>query len=200
MIKPFLSRLEEQSKDISSARREDLDKLAAIITEDLVKGDSVVKFICTHNSRRSQVAEFMLDVLSREYGLKITALSAGTEATAFEPRMVNAIKNQGFPLIEYGNKPNPLYIYRIKNDDLYYFSKRYDEQLIDYGESIIVTVCGDANENCPVIPGTLKRFHLGYEDPKKSDGSDHESETYKKKVLEIGSEILYLVKAIAGNN
>ena len=139
----------------------------------------------------------MLDIMARKFELNITALSAGTEATAFEPRMVNAIQNEGFELLEYGQKPNPLYIYRVNNEDLYYFSKRYDEQLIDYGKSIVVTVCGDADENCPVIPGTIKRYHLGYNDPKQFDGTSKESEAYAHKVLEIGSEMLYLVQKIS---
>lgn len=196
MVKDFIEKVDGLKSALAPERVSQLDTLATIIGEDLVKGNSVVKFICTHNSRRSQTAEFMLDVMAREYGLNITALSAGTEATAFEPRMVNAIQQEGFELLEYGQKPNPLYIYRVNNNDLYYFSKKYDEQLIDYGDSIMVTVCGDADENCPVLPGTHTRYHLAYNDPKKFDGTSKESEAYADKVIEIGTEMLYLVQKI----
>ncbi len=196
MVKRFIEKIKGNLVNISKERAQQLSALATIIREDLQKGESVVKFICTHNSRRSQTAEFMLDVLAKQYNLNITALSAGTESTAFAPSMVQAIQEEGFELLEYGQKPNPLYIYRRDNNDLYYFSKKYDEQLIDYGSAIIVTVCGDAQENCPVIPGTLKRFHLGYIDPKKSDGTPQEAQTYTNKVIEIGTEMLYLVQQI----
>jgi arsenate reductase len=196
MVKRFIEKIKGNLTHISEERAGALDALATLIREDLQKGESVVKFICTHNSRRSQTAEFMLDILAKHYNLNITALSAGTEATAFAPSMVSALQNEGFELMEYGQQPNPLYIYRRDNNDLYYYSKKYDEQLMDYGDAIIVTVCGDAHENCPVIPGTLKRFHLGYIDPKKSDGTPQEAETYTNKVLEIGTEMLYLAQTI----
>ena len=199
MVKNFIEKVRPLRSNISPERATALDALALTIQEDLDKGNSVVKFICTHNSRRSQTAEFMLDVMAREFGLNITALSAGTEATAFEPRMVTAIQNEGFELLEYGQKPNPLYIYRVENDDLYYFSKKYDEQLIDYGKAIMVTVCGDADENCPVLPGTLKRYHLGYNDPKQFDGTAKEIQAYAEKVIEIGTEMLYLVQKISSS-
>ena len=37
----------------------------------------------------------------------------------------------------------------------------------------VITVCGDANENCPVFTGKVKtRLHIGFEDPAKVTGSD----------------------------
>ena len=183
---------------LTNDRKEQIKPLIDTIKSSLSSHQSAtVQFICTHNSRRSQTAEFLLDILAREYGLNITALSAGTEATAFNPRMVTAITSYGFQLLEYGHDKNPLYIYSVEHDDLYYYSKRYDEELIPIGQRIIVTVCGDAEENCPIIPGTFKRLHLGYTDPKHSDGTASEADTYRAKVLEIGVEMLYLVKELA---
>ncbi len=190
----FISLLKTRSLDINSERKELLDKLVDIIHSSLKEtNQAVVKFICTHNSRRSQAAEFLLDVLARENKLNILALSAGTEYTAFNINMVEALREFGFELIEFGDKKNPLYIYSIGVDDLYYYSKTYDDKLNQVESPIIVTVCGDANENCPVIPGTYERIHVGYKDPKSSDGTAHQEETYKNKVLEIGSEMYYLI-------
>lgn len=195
----FVDKIQGSSSKISAERKALLNQLAVAIIGDLAKGRAIVKFICTHNSRRSQLAEFMLDVFARENGLDIIALSAGTEATAFEPRMVKAIMAQGFDLEEYGHKPNPLYIYRIKLDDLYYYSKKYDDKLLDQGEATIVTVCSEAETDCPVIPGTGQRIHIAYEDPKLHDNTAKEDEAYANKVLEIGIEMYYVVQQILKN-
>jgi len=199
-IQAFVEKLQAQNSALTPSRRVLLDKLAAAISGDLTKGKAIVKFICTHNSRRSQLAEFMLDVFARENGLNIIALSAGTVATAFEPRMVKAIMKQGFELMEYGHNPNPLYIHRIEMDDLYYYSKKYDDQLLDQGKSTIVTVCSEAEADCPVVPGTGTRIHIPYEDPKIHDNTDKEEEAYDNKVIEIGREMSYVIKQVSKSN
>ena len=196
-INGFINKLEANVSSISIERKKALEHLSSLIkVQTSTQGLAVVKFVCTHNSRRSQLAEFCLDILAREKGLSIMSLSAGTESTAFNPRMVKAIESYGFEFIEYGNEPNPLYIYRISHDDLYYYSKRWDEELIDYGESIIVTVCDDAGENCPVIPGTYERIHIKYKDPKAFDDTPKESKAYSDKVLEIGTEMYYVIQQL----
>ena len=196
MVKSFISKLETLEEPIHEVRQQKLDNIAELISQELDKGRAVVKFICTHNSRRSQLAEFMLDIFAKELGLDILSLSAGTEATSFEPRMVKAIMNEGFDLLEYGTKPNPLYVYRVEDNDLYYFSKKYDEELLDYGEAIIITVCDHAGETCPVIPSTKHRLHLPYKDPKAYDGTVDEAKAYAEKVVEIGNEMYFLVQKI----
>lgn len=196
-VKKFISKLGAGGMVLSAERKEILQPLIAAIKASLDSDkEAIVQFICTHNSRRSQTAEFLLDVFSREYNLNLTALSAGTESTAFNSRMVDAIQSFGFDLLEYGDDRNPLYIYKIKNDDLYYYSKRYDEELIAFDKKIVVTVCGDAEENCPLIPGTFKRLHLGYIDPKHADNTDQETEVYQNKVQEIGLEMLHIVQTL----
>lgn len=193
----FIKKMNELDLAVAENRKIKLDQIVNAIATDLKKKNkAIVKFICTHNSRRSQLAEFMLDVLAREKKLRIVALSAGTVATAFEPRMVKAIMAEGFELLEYGQKPNPLYIYRIEIDDLYYYSKKYDDKLLDAGESTIVTVCSEAETDCPVIPGTGQRIHLPYDDPKAHDNTAKEAEAYESKVMEIGLEMNYVVEEV----
>jgi hypothetical protein len=55
-------------------------------------------------------------------------------------------------------------------------------------------VCDHADTNCPVIFGARKRFSLPYKDPKRFDGSEYERRGYIDSVLEIGSEIYYLLR------
>ena len=197
-INAFISQLKANASTIRVERKKALDHLAAVINRQISEeGSSVVKFVCTHNSRRSQLAEFCMDILARENGLPIMSLSAGTESTAFNPRMVKAIESFGFELIKYGQEPNPLYIYRISHNDLYYYSKKWDEELINYGKNIIVTVCDDAGENCPVIPSTFERIHLNYKDPKAFDNTPDESKAYSDKVIEIGTEMHYIIEQLS---
>ena len=48
------------------------------------------------------------------------------------------------------------------------------EQYLDAGIHTIVTVCGNANEACPVFPGMVNRYHGGFEDPAHATGSEEE--------------------------
>ena len=110
--------------------------------------------------------------------------------------MIKALSSFGFVIDKFGRDENPLYIYQIGSLDLYYYSKTYDDNLAKVDKQIIVTVCQSANENCPVIPGTFERFHIGYEDPKYSDNTAEESQVYKDKVVEIGAEMYYLTSLL----
>ena len=51
--------------------------------------------------------------------------------------------------------------------------------------------CTQADENCPVVPGSEKRISLPYDDPKDFDGTPMETAKYSERVMEIGTEILY---------
>jgi len=133
----------------------------------------------------------MLHLLAKKEGLDyIQTFSGGTEATAFNHRMVAAVKEMGISLEQYGHKENPLY---ITADEHYLFSKKYDHSFNPSDKLVAVTVCGDADENCPFIPGTLHRFHLGYVDPKFSDDTEEEGKVYFDKVVEVGREMMVLV-------
>lgn len=197
----FLELLASRQETVTEERKAQLSGLASVISKNIGEnGQAVVKFICTHNSRRSQAAEFLLDVLAREQDIPIRALSGGTMHTAFYPSMIDALSNFGFEIVKFGQEENPLYIYQIGSLDLYYYSKTYDDNLVEFDNQIIVTVCQSANENCPVIPGTYERFHIGYEDPKYSDNTSEEAQVYKDKVVEIGAEIYYLTSLLSSSS
>ena len=54
--------------------------------------------------------------------------------------------------------------------------------------------CGDAEENCPFIPGTEMRIPLIYKDPKAFDDTELENEKYHECSLEIASELFYVFR------
>ncbi|MBM3219256.1 MAG: arsenate reductase ArsC [Candidatus Rokubacteria bacterium] len=110
-----------------------------------------VLFLCTHNSARSQMAEGLLRVMA---GHRFEVQSAGTEQTSVNPLAIRVMAERGI-------------------DISMQTSKRYVELLQDPWE-YLVTVCDDANERCPFVPGIRKRLHWSFEDPSRATGSDDE--------------------------
>ena len=86
---------------------------------------------------------------------------------------------ENFNIASAGTKPNPINKNAIAamNDlgiDISnnYSKKIEDEQINQYG--IVITLCGDAKDNCPVIDSNVKHIHWGIEDPAKYSGSNDE--------------------------
>ncbi|HCE67177.1 MAG: arsenate reductase [Geobacteraceae bacterium GWC2_55_20] len=110
-----------------------------------------ILFLCTHNSCRSQMAE----ALANHYlGDRLEAFSAGTEATRVNPLVILA-------LAELGINSSGLYSKTIAE---------YSDRTFDH----VVTLCGDANEKCPLFFGGVQRSHRGFEDPSRLQGSAKE--------------------------
>jgi arsenate reductase (thioredoxin) len=105
-----------------------------------------VLFLCTGNSCRSQMAEGWTRKLK---GNEIEAFSAGLETHGLNPRAVRVMKEAGVDISGHTSKNVSDY---IKNKTEF-----------DY----VITVCGHANETCPVFPGKTKHIHKGFDDPPK---------------------------------
>lgn len=110
-----------------------------------------ILFLCTHNSCRSQIAE---GIINHYLGDRLEALSAGTEATSVNPRAIDAMKEIGIDISSH----------RSKTMD------EFSGQSFDY----VITLCGDANEKCPLFFGGVKRLHIGFPDPSKATGTEEE--------------------------
>jgi arsenate reductase len=108
-----------------------------------------ILFLCTHNSCRSQMAEALANHF---LGDQVKACSAGTEATRVNPLAAKV-------LTELGIDTTPL---RSKTMD------EFDSQNFDH----VVTLCGDANEKCPLFFGGVQRVHRGFDDPSRLPGSE----------------------------
>ncbi len=107
-----------------------------------------VLFLCTHNSCRSQMAEALVN---HYLGDRLEAFSAGTEATRVNPLVILA-------LAELGINSSGLYSKTIAE---------YSDRTFDH----VVSLCGDANEKCPLFFGGVRRSHHGFEDPSRLQGS-----------------------------
>jgi len=101
-----------------------------------------ILFLCTGNSCRSQMAEGWTRSLK---GDCIDAYSAGIETHGMNPNVVEVMAEVGVDISDH-------------------HSKHLDE-LRDIQFDYVVTVCGAANESCPVFPGRTKVIHVGFDDP-----------------------------------
>src|ERR1035437_2623760 len=101
-----------------------------------------LKVLCTGNSCRSQMAEGWARALK---GDVIEAYSAGIEKHGMNPHAVKVMAEAGVDI-----------------------SKHYSKTPQDIGPvqfDYVVTVCGHANEHCPVFSGNAKVIHAGFDDP-----------------------------------
>ena len=115
-------------------------------------GKPRVLFLCTGNSARSQMAEAFL----RKYaGDRFEVHSAGLEPKGIHPLTVQVLEEAGISLDGHASKSLQEYFMKVH---------------IGY----LITVCSDAEEKCPILPGVGKRIHWPFEDPAAAKGSDAE--------------------------
>ena len=108
-------------------------------------------FLCTGNSCRSQMAEGFARALAGE---RLRVQSAGIEAHGKNPRAIAAMDEAGVD---------------ISAQDSTVVT---DAMLAE--ADLVVTVCGHADEQCPVLPPGVRRLHWPLPDPAKATGSEEE--------------------------
>jgi len=198
-LKKTISELTQGFSSISEERKQTLQEVAKYISKDLNEKDSVkLNFICTHNSRRSHLAQIWTQTASNYYEIEgVETYSGGTEATAFNPRAVAAIERAGFHVKNTVGE-NPRYEVKFSEDaePMVCFSKKFDDPVNPDKNFAAIMTCSDADENCPFVPGTSFRKAITYRDPKESDGTDHEKETYDERCRQIGTEMFYMMSQV----
>ncbi len=103
-----------------------------------------ILFLCTGNSCRSQMAEAWVRALNDD---NVRVASAGIETHGMNPYAVRAMAECGIDMSKHYSKS----VDRLAHADF------------DY----VVTVCGHANETCPVFPAKVRVIHHGFDDPPK---------------------------------
>jgi arsenate reductase len=108
-----------------------------------------VIFVCTHNSARSQMAEGMLRAWGDD---RFEAFSAGTEATRVRPEATEVMREIGIDLSGHSSKTLEPFL----------------------GEAFhwLITVCDQAREACPTIPGVRQQAHWSIDDPSAVEGDE----------------------------
>jgi arsenate reductase len=110
-----------------------------------------VLILCTGNSARSQMAE---GLLRHDAGDRFEVESAGTRPSTMRAEAVAVMRELGIDISGY----------RSKHVD------EFAEQRFDY----VLTVCDNAKESCPILPGGGVRLHRNFEDPAALDGTKEE--------------------------
>lgn len=200
---PELQEFNDQiAMDLKPDRTELLDSLAQIIYNDWGKDrNTSILFVCTHNSRRSHLAQVWFQVASYYYGLpKFYTYSGGTEATAVSKKAIDALERSG---LQFEEKPgldsnNPMLEaklgFNIPSVEL--FSKVYEHEVNPKEDFIAVMVCSEADKSCPIVHGADSRIALPFDDPRYSDNLASEKVTYDKTNKLIASEMFYLVEKV----
>lgn len=110
-----------------------------------------ILFLCTGNSCRSQMAEGWANHLGKG---RIEAVSAGIEAHGKNPRAIAVMREAGVDIARQE-------------------STRVTPAMLAQAD-LVVTVCGHADEHCPVLPPGVQKKHWPLEDPAKATGTEDE--------------------------
>ena len=114
--------------------------------------EPLVLILCTGNSCRSQMAEA---ILRREAGHIVQVQSAGSDpAKHVHPKAIQVMNEVGIDISQNRSK--------------------HLNEFLDRSVHTVITVCGNADEACPIFPGTIARYHWGFEDPAKAEGTEDE--------------------------
>lgn len=198
IIKNRCEILSKNFKEISSERKILLEKLANHIQERLNSNKEInLVYVCTHNSRRSHLGQVWSKVAADFYGFTINTFSAGTEATAFNQNAIDALISAGFRVVKLDETSNPKYevIFGEGKSNIC-FSKTIDDETLPKENFVAVMTCGDADENCPFIPGCDLRIGTTYFDPKSYDNTVLQNEKYTERSNQIAMECLYVFSLI----
>lgn len=190
---------------IEERRQKELIAIGEYIAESVDRGKTAkLIFICTHNSRRSHIAQIWASAASAYYNVSdIEFYSGGTEETTFNPKAIEALRRSGFRIEKKDDSKNPVYsVYYLDSateNDVKCLSKKYDSNYNPRKDFIAVMTCSHADENCPLVHGAEKRFSLHYIDPKEFEDTDVEKRKYDEICKQIGKEIFFLFSIVKNN-
>ena len=121
-----------------------------------------ILFVCTGNSARSQMAEG----LARHFRIWDEVRSAGTAPKGINPHAIMAMDEIGIDISAQQSKP-------------------LTPELISWAD-VVITLCGDARDSCPVLPSGKKHVHWGFDDPAAVEG---EAEVVRAAFRRVRDEI-----------
>ena len=131
-----------------------------------------VLILCTGNSCRSHIAEGILRNAASEL---IEVASAGSNPSGYvHPKAITVLDEIGIDISSHTSK----HMNDFLNQDIH----------------TVITVCGNADQECPTYPGQFHRHHWGFEDPAHAEGSEDEvMEVFRK----VRNEIKLVFEAYA---
>ena len=112
----------------------------------------LILILCTGNSCRSHLAE---GILRAAAGDLIEVASAGSKPAGYvHPKSIEVMKEIGI--------------------DISGHTSKHLDEFLNRSVDTVITVCGNADQACPMFPGQVNRYHWGFEDPAHATGSEEE--------------------------
>ena len=187
-------------ENITEGRKTILNSLGDYIQEKIGNQKEIrINFICTHNSRRSHLAQVWAQAMACYFGIKnVFCYSGGTESTALFAQVAVTLKNSGFDIHTIVETNNPIYGIKYGENEhpVIGFSKKFDDVFNPVSEFAAVMTCSQADGDCPFIVGAEKRIPITYEDPKTFDNTPEQTKKYMERSLQIATEMLYVFAQI----
>jgi len=126
-----------------------------------------VLILCTGNSCRSHMAE---GILRNAAGDLFDVQSAGSRPAGYvHPNAIRVLKEIGI--------------------DISHHTSKHMNDFLDRKIHTVITVCGNADQACPMFPGQVNRHHWGFDDPAHAQGTEEE-------VLEIFRRVRDQIKLV----
>lgn len=190
-------------RSIPDERKLLLQPLIDFIQEKVkLKEEIRINFICTHNSRRSHLAQVWAQCMAFHFGIeKLCCYSGGTERSAIYPMVTEVLSRAGFEFNKLSEGQNPIYGIKCAENEhpVMGFSKKFDDAFNPTSDFAAIMVCSEAAENCPFVAGAAKRISIPYEDPKDFDNSNLKAEKYRERSIQIATEMFFVFSNIQAN-
>jgi arsenate reductase len=192
-IRKTIDALETQR--IPAERKHALREIRAYIQQKLNdKQTPHLLFVCTHNSRRSILAEVWATAVGAYYNIpNLQVYSCGTEVTAVHPMVIHTLREENFTISSNSTTGNPTYSIGFGEGfaPIETHSMTFDDIPLQNKGFAAVMVCSSASDNCPYIAGTEKRIALPFEDPKAYDEHPDKKQAYLHTGKEIAREMKF---------
>ncbi|TGK02766.1 hypothetical protein EHQ53_12655 [Leptospira langatensis] len=199
-LKKYLETQQSKMANIVPNRKKVLDSFSdAILQSFETRQKANLLFVCTQNSRRSQISQAFAAAIPQYFDLPgIKSFSGGTTISEFHPNAIQALETCGFRLENQGPPRNPKYSIRWADGTpaLLAFSKKFQDQPNPTSEFVVILVCSQADESCPYVSGAEARISLPFEDPKSADDSENPLARYLQTCDQIASELLYTFQEV----
>lgn len=206
MYKNVLSTLKKAQSEIkiSESRQKILQPLVDYIQQKTPAGLPInLNFICTHNSRRSHLAQIWAQIAAAYFQVPMVfCYSGGTEETALFPKVAETLAQQGLQVLKLSTDTNPIYAFKYSDNctPVIGFSKKFDHPYNPNSNFAAIMTCSQADEGCPFVAGTEKRVPITFEDPKISDGTAEQTLIYTERSLQIAAEMMSVFAQLKKNN
>ena len=139
-----------------------------------------------------------VELESKKYEFKPDKSKFNIASQLYNSYFVSDADEVGFNISVIAEGQNPIYSIKYSSNQhpIIGFSKTYDDAFNPQSEFAAILTCNHADENCPFIAGAEQRIPITYIDPKVSDNTPLQQETYYKRSIQIATEMKFIFSNI----